>query len=144
MRGASALASRRRRPELERAGLATVGLVLVASLLAGVAYLHIYSQPVTRVEASRWLLRNLQPGTTVATEHWDEGLPLQLPTEPPKQLRFAELPWYEVDSPQKMTAIIQTLDKSRLRRDQQQPSAELDPTQCPQLPGVASLLRNAG
>ena len=88
MRGASELARRRRMPDLERAGYATVGLVLLASLLAGVAYLHIYRQPVTRVEASRWLLRNLQPGTTVATEHWDEGLPLQLPTEPPHAAAF--------------------------------------------------------
>ena len=112
MRGASELARRQRMPGIERAGYATVGLVLLLSLLAGAAYLHIYRQPVTRVEASRWLLRNLQPGTTVAIEHWDEGLPLQLPTEPPHQLRFAELPWYEVDSPQKMTAIIKTLDSA--------------------------------
>jgi 4-amino-4-deoxy-L-arabinose transferase-like glycosyltransferase len=51
MRGASELARSRRMPDIERAGFAAVGLVLVASLLAGVAYLHIYRQPVTRVEA---------------------------------------------------------------------------------------------
>ena len=89
MRSASELARRRHRPAIERLGYAAVGLTLLVSLSAGVAYFSIYRARVTHVDASRWLLRNLTAGTTVATEHWDEGLPLRIKGEADKSLRFA-------------------------------------------------------
>jgi len=39
-------------------------------------FINIYSQPHTRIAATNWILRNIPAGATIATEHWDDGMPL--------------------------------------------------------------------
>ena len=110
--------ARERSPRLRspwRQGAARGVPLLVASLLAlalflGLAYLNIYSRPVTRVEASRWLYETAPTGSVIAVEHWDDALPLRLPGTPDKQFEVVALPLYELDTPEKIASVIAILD----------------------------------
>ncbi|HEX5140203.1 MAG TPA: glycosyltransferase family 39 protein, partial [Dehalococcoidia bacterium] len=54
-----ALAQRLGRPAVSKAVYAGAGLVVVASVLAGLAYLSIYTRDFTRAEATRWMYANI-------------------------------------------------------------------------------------
>jgi YYY domain-containing protein len=110
--GAKALARRIDRPWLETAGAGVAGLVLVGGLLAGLAYLSIYTRPFTRAEASRWMFANIPSGASIAAEEWDESLPLNLPGAAEKHFQVFGLNLYEPDSPQKSENLISDLDKA--------------------------------
>jgi Dolichyl-phosphate-mannose-protein mannosyltransferase len=50
-------------------------VVVVGTLLYAIAFMHIYTQPLTRISASEWIYRNIQPGSTLTWEDWDDPLP---------------------------------------------------------------------
>jgi len=52
--------------------LVVAGILVVWPLM----FTHIYRQPHSRVEASRWIYKNIPAGSKILTEHWDDGLPL--------------------------------------------------------------------
>jgi YYY domain-containing protein len=95
---------------LGQAAYGAVAAGLALALFFGVAYLSIYGRPVTRVEASRWMYQNLPAGSAIATEHWDDTVPMRLPGSPDKQFRLFELGLYELDTPQKVEKLIDDLD----------------------------------
>jgi hypothetical protein len=66
---AKTLAERRHEPRLLYASYAGVAVVVAAGLLAGLAYLSIYTKSLTRVEASRWMYDNLPARSQIAVEH---------------------------------------------------------------------------
>ncbi|MEA3459149.1 MAG: DUF2298 domain-containing protein, partial [Chloroflexota bacterium] len=53
-------------------------LVMVGTILWAAAFMHIYTQPLTRVEASEWIYRHIPQGTTITNEDWDDRLPFNL------------------------------------------------------------------
>ncbi len=106
------LSLRFNRAWIEMAGAGVVGLVLLGSLLAGLAYLTIYSRPFTRVEASRWIYDNVPNGATIAGEQWDETLPVNIANPADKQYAVFGLNLYEPDTPEKLQQLIDDLDKS--------------------------------
>jgi YYY domain-containing protein len=55
-----------------------MAVVTIGTLLWGWGFLAIYRRPLTRITASRWIYENLPPGTVIANEHWDDGLPLRI------------------------------------------------------------------
>jgi YYY domain-containing protein len=95
----------------EHGRLRIVAAALVVGLTAAwaVAFTAIYRRPVTRVEASRWMYRNIPAGSTLATEHWDDGLPLSLPDAPPVRFRSIELHLYDDDNDAKVRTLIDQL-----------------------------------
>lgn len=106
-----------RRPELNRRlplalpARATLALLLAAAALPGIAYLSIYTKPVTRVEASRWMAETWPQGVRVGVEHWDDSLPLRLPNTRDPQVQFVDLPLYETDTREKVANLINRLDQ---------------------------------
>lgn len=52
-----------------------IGLVLAGTLFQCLALDNIYSQPDTRIQASRWIFAHLKPGTVLTYEQWDDALP---------------------------------------------------------------------
>lgn len=49
---------------------------LLFTLLWSFMFINIYSFPHTRIAATDWILKNIPEGKTIATEHWDDGMPL--------------------------------------------------------------------
>jgi YYY domain-containing protein len=52
--------------------------VTIATMLWGWGFLAIYRRPLSRITASRWIYENVPPGSVIANEHWDDGLPLRV------------------------------------------------------------------
>jgi hypothetical protein len=57
--------------------LITQSTIVILVLIWPIAWMSIYLHPHTRATASNWLNENLPPGTTIASEHWDDILPLR-------------------------------------------------------------------
>jgi YYY domain-containing protein len=110
--GVKALAQRRHRPQLANLGYGVMGIVLVTSLMAALAYFSIYTRPVTRVEASRWMYDNLPAGSRIAGEHWDDFAPFRLPGSPDRRFQSFELTLYNHDSPEKIGDLLNGLARA--------------------------------
>lgn len=93
-----------------RAG--AIALVVVATVFWGLAVTSIYLHPQTRVAASEWIYDNVPAGGTIATEHWDDGLPLALPGRPIDSYTGVQLPWYDADTDAKLSRVIGILQRS--------------------------------
>jgi hypothetical protein len=85
--------------------------VLVITILWPLCFLSIYRQPHTRVNASRWIYRNIPNGSNIAIEHWDDPLPLYLEGER-NTYSLVQLPLYDPDSKQKWEQISTILTQS--------------------------------
>lgn len=64
----------RRTAKVLRYGI--VILPLAGTMFQGLALLNIYSQPNTRIQASRWIYKNIKPGSVLTYEQWDDSLPV--------------------------------------------------------------------
>jgi YYY domain-containing protein len=85
-------------------------LVVGWTALYALAFANIYARPVTRVTASQWIYENIPPGARVASEHWDDRLPLGLPGRESSIYSFVELGLYGDDNEQKRVELSSQLD----------------------------------
>ena len=81
------------------AGTVAGAVVGVATLLYAVAFVQIYRAPNTRIEATRWIERNVPAGSTIVSEHWDDALPV---ASPPGRYTLAQLPVFDADDETKL------------------------------------------
>ena len=86
------------------------GLVVVSTALWAVAFTAIYRRPHSRIVASDWIYRHVPDGATLATEHWDDALPLPLDTRSPRKFGAVQLAPYDEDTPAKLDALLGALD----------------------------------
>ncbi|MEO6888787.1 MAG: DUF2298 domain-containing protein [Ktedonobacteraceae bacterium] len=89
--------ARRRQTARSRLPLAflrygTIVIVLAGTLFQGLALLNIYSQPNTRVQASRWMYSHLPPGSVLTYEQWDDPLPIAVDGHDPGIFQQATYP----------------------------------------------------
>lgn len=73
---------------------ALASLLILVHLVWLIAFLHIYSLPNTRITATNWIIDNIPPESVLATEHWDDRLPITKS----ELFNFVEMPMYEYDS----------------------------------------------
>ncbi|MDO8429567.1 MAG: glycosyltransferase family 39 protein [Candidatus Daviesbacteria bacterium] len=64
-------------------------------LIWPLSFISIYTKPNTRIEGSEWIHRNVPANSTIAREHWDDGLPLS----GPKNFKLIDLPIYDLQNP---------------------------------------------
>ncbi len=94
--------------------LALAVVVLGGTLFYALAFTAIYRNTHPRVEASRWLFENVPAGTTIANEHWDDTLPLNVDGK----IGFGDkyinvsMPNYEAESPQKLEQMIDFMSQA--------------------------------
>lgn len=65
------------------AGLTFTAVLLSFSFLWGLANFSIYLRPQTRLAATEWMFTHIPPNAIIYTEHWNDGLPLDLPNAVP-------------------------------------------------------------
>jgi hypothetical protein len=94
-------------PTRARAALAVSLIALTAAW--AIAFTAIYRRPMSRVEASRWIHLNVPAGSKIATEHWDDGLPLAVADVPRVAYRGIELHLYDEDTVSKRQTLIDQL-----------------------------------
>ena len=92
-----------------RLGRVTLWAVVVGTGLSALAFLSIYQRPHTVVTASEWAYRHIPEGSTILSQHWDEGFPLPRLSGSPSRFKVINLPYYEPDTSAKMRQISQEL-----------------------------------
>lgn len=68
-----------------------------------IAFSSVYSNPQTRVAASKWIYENIPPGSSIYTEHWDDGLPVPVDGWSPSVYKTTALEIYQPDDEGKLT-----------------------------------------
>ncbi len=95
---------------LGRTAVATLAaLVVGATAVWAVAFTQIYTRDHTRVTASEWIYDNVPRGATIATEHWDDALPLTLPGRARGDYEFLQLRVFDRDDASKRAHLATTL-----------------------------------
>ena len=88
-------------------------LVAAFSALWCGAVSSIYGRPHTRLEASKWIVTNIAPGTVTANETlWDEGLPLSWLDSGTGNLEGLLLDTYAGDTVDKREKMLEVLNRS--------------------------------
>lgn len=109
-------------------GLAIGAAVLTLTALYGLSYQHIYSQPLTRVQASCWLFTHVPAGTPIAQDSFDEGMPvgscglIAPPTYP--QAAGIGMPTYDPESVAKVQTMATILSRARYYVSQSRRASE--------------------
>lgn len=94
------------------AGIA-LAVVVVASLAWACAFTSLYTRPLSRVVASEWIYDHVAAGSALASELWDDALPLSLDAGRTSD-RYAsiELPLYDDDNADKVDRLVTLFDKA--------------------------------
>jgi YYY domain-containing protein len=89
--------------------------VLVGTLAWAWAFIQIYREPVTRVQATRWMYDNIENGAAIANEHFDDPLPFNMDG----RVAFGsgayqglDLALYNEDTPEKLEEVLDVLDEA--------------------------------
>ncbi len=77
-------------------------------LLYPLSFLSIYTSPNTRIQATDWILKNIPEGSVIATEYWDDSLPL----EGFEKYNTIQLSLYEKDTQKKWENIYRILEST--------------------------------
>lgn len=89
-----------------------MGLLLLSASSWPIAYMSIYTQPHTRVQASTWIYNTIPNNSVLSSEHWDDGLPLNLEhVGANAQYQTEELELFAPEDSQKWETIIQKLNR---------------------------------
>jgi len=90
------------------------GTVLLGTLFWALAFIQIYRHPITRVQATEWIYENIAPGSTIATEHYDDPLPFNMfgYNAYGGMYQGIELTNYWEDTPEKLEKLLTDLDQA--------------------------------
>ncbi|HEU5014279.1 MAG TPA: DUF2298 domain-containing protein, partial [Roseiflexaceae bacterium] len=84
-------------------------VVIIGTLLWAYAFTRIYTDPHSRIMASRWIYDNVPPGATITYEEWDDALPLAVDGHTSQQYKIIKTTPYAEDD---LTKYIGSTDTS--------------------------------
>ncbi len=84
----------------------------IATFLWSFGFFSIYTRESTRISASSWIYQNIPKGAKILTEHWDDGLPIDLNPYHPDQYKSEQLTIYEPDNNQKINYYAEKLSSA--------------------------------
>jgi hypothetical protein len=93
-------------------GIATI--VICSSILMTLAYLNIYTQPITRIQASNWIYAHIPKGSIITKDEGDDCLPLDTSQYIACENSSAAIPIalmiYSPDTPEKSQMLARQLE----------------------------------
>lgn len=89
-----------------------VAVVILGTVFSGLALASVYGRPQTRIAASEWIYDNVPAGSTIASEYWDDGLPISLPGRPTDAFTGIQLHGYDQDNDLKLSRFIGQLQRT--------------------------------
>ncbi|MFO7697538.1 MAG: DUF2298 domain-containing protein, partial [Anaerolineae bacterium] len=102
----------RKRPATLLAGLA-IAVVVAGTAFWALGFTSIYTRPVTRIAASRWMYENIPAGSGVTFEMWDDALPLNIDGKIGDQFfHTVRMEPYWEDIPDKRTQFYEWLEQA--------------------------------
>jgi YYY domain-containing protein len=81
-------------------------VVVVGTLAWAYAFTRIYTEPHSRIAASRWIYENIPPGSSITSEEWDDALPLSVDGRNSLQYNLIQMKPYLEDDPTKYTGYL--------------------------------------
>ncbi len=87
-------------------------VIIVILLIYPLSFISIYLKDHTRVTASKWIYQNINIGSKLATEHWDDALPLSIGESNYSFYQTKEIPVADPDSREKLSKIKTIIDDS--------------------------------
>lgn len=87
-----------------------IAVILVVSLIYPLAFMSIYFNKHTRIQASEWIYENIPVGSTITCEHWDDCLPLNIDNKNHMLYQVEMLELFHPDSPEKWIVINNQLE----------------------------------
>ncbi|HEX5417822.1 MAG TPA: DUF2298 domain-containing protein [Chloroflexota bacterium] len=100
---------------LPRLVAGAIVVVVGFSAFYSLAFDHMYDQTSSPVVGSEWLYQNAPNGSVLATEHWEEGMPVPLVVNGQASdagshdYQNVTMPMYDDDNPDKLNTIVQNL-----------------------------------
>ncbi|HEX5478400.1 MAG TPA: DUF2298 domain-containing protein, partial [Dehalococcoidia bacterium] len=99
------------RPALPWLAGAGVGAVTLMTVFMGIAFYHIYTSPVTRAEASRWIYQNVPEGSVIGHESWDDAVPYGVSGVQQRTYGSVTFNNFNVDDQQHVDELLSDLDQ---------------------------------
>jgi YYY domain-containing protein len=87
-------------------------LAVVGTVLWALAFTGIYRQDISRVQASHWIADNVEHGSVLTSNEWDDGLPLSIPGVSPGNYEHIRLKPYVIDSSEKVHEFVDGLARA--------------------------------
>ena len=87
-------------------------VIIICCSIWPLMFWAIYQQPHSRIKASTWIYQNIPTNSVIATEYWDDGLPLAIGQLTPQKYIFQELAVFEPDTAEKWLKINQQLGET--------------------------------
>ncbi|MCD6519087.1 MAG: glycosyltransferase family 39 protein, partial [Anaerolineae bacterium] len=90
-----------------------VGAVVLGTAFWAFAFTSIYTRPVTRIAASRWIYAHIPPGSTISFEVWDDPVPLNIDGHnASREYRHVKMDLYWEDIPEKREKLYSWLEQT--------------------------------
>lgn len=99
-------------PRWAHPGLILPLIAVVTTMFYGAAFVSVYAEPQTRVEASEWIVANVPDGSTIANEYWDLGLPVAVPSLADREYETLDLELYADENRQKLNQLVGSLQRA--------------------------------
>ncbi len=96
----------------KKVGLFLIILICTLTLFWAMAFFSIYQRPQTRIEASKWIYKNIKPGARILTEKWDYILPISLGNAVPAIYNNTAFDMYSLQDKQKDKMFAEQLSKT--------------------------------
>ena len=91
-------------------GRAAVAASIALAALWGIAFVNgVYGPTHTRIEATEWIVENVEPGSVLSAQAWDDALPLRLPGVDADAYEVEQLVMVGTDSEAKINEVTRQL-----------------------------------